>query len=158
MTVVVPVALNPPPATSSLLPLVGVVFFFGAFLSVQASWSCYHTTFLSFTLLHGPIYYNPLYMVSVYHFFRLLWIIHRIVCSNPPILTLTVTLPVTVALQSLPPPFSQWCDGPHCGAVVILQYRTLFSWRSSEGCFFLSTSASLGLLISGLVFKAATKL
>lgn len=25
-----------------------------------------------------------------------------------------------------PPPFSQWCDGPHCGVVVVLHSRTLF--------------------------------
>lgn len=114
------------------------------FLSVQASWSRYHATFPSFALLHGPMHSNPPYTVSLYHLFRLLWIIQKNIFH---IRTLSLLLLHFLSLylpNHSPPPFYQWCDGPH------------FSWCSSEGCFFLSTCVSLGLLISGFVFNAAT--
>lgn len=122
MAVVVPVAQNSPLglATSALLPLVGVV------LSVQASWSRYHATFPSFALLHGPMHSNPPYTVSLYHLFRLLWIIQKNIFH---IRTLSLLLLHFLSLylpNHSPPPFYQWCDGPHCGVVVILQYKLSF--------------------------------
>lgn len=77
--VVVPVALNSTLglATSSLLPLVGVVFFGAFFLSLYRCKPHAHAIMLPFTLLHGRPYCNPPYAVSVFHLFRSLRVIRE---------------------------------------------------------------------------------
>lgn len=107
-------------------PPCGCGVFWRFFLSVQASWSRYHATFPSFALLHGPMHSNPPYTVSLYHLFRLLWIIQKNIFH---IRTLSLLLLHFLSLylpNHSPPPFYQWCDGPHCGVVVILQYKLSF--------------------------------
>lgn len=72
-------------------------------------------------------------------------------------LSLSVTLTVTVPL---PPtaPLSQWCNGPHCGPVVVL--HAVQNLVSSEECLIFSISVS-GVWANsclGLVFSTATAL
>lgn len=70
-------------------------------------------------------------------------------------LTLSVTLTVTVLLP-LTAPLSQWCNGPHCGPVVVLHAVQNYDlYASSEGFAIFCTSVSgvwdnscLGLLVN----------
>lgn len=96
-------------------------FFLSLSASLMVTLSCYLSLFstgVRTTVLH--IQYLCITCVARSGSFRKKYF------SHSHTLTLTVPLPVTVPLQSLPPPFSQWCDGPHCGVVVILQSRPLF--------------------------------
>lgn len=101
---------TPPLAKSALLPLVSVLL-----------WRSFHPHAYVVVLPFVP---SHILQSSTYRCISCLDNSEKHSSYSRP---LTLTLPVTVPLQSLhPPPFSQWCDGPHCGVVVVLHSRNFF--------------------------------
>lgn len=166
-------ALVAPAASTSPSSLMGVVSF-RALSSVQVSWSRYHAVPLSFTLLSWPAIYLCISLLILYiflsiHLFVYLYIYLFFVCLfvSPWIIqtilhihTLSLSLLHLMSLylsRSLPPLY-QWCNGPHCGPVVVLHTVENFVLHSSEGCLIFSISVS-GVWANsclGLVFSNTT--
>lgn len=156
MTLVVRVALNSPlgSASSPLLPLVGVLFCWCFSISTSLM---VHAIILPFlrSLFSTGLEATVLH-VSVYHLFGSLWIIQKSVLHYHT-LALLLSHFLSLYLSNHYPPTHLSLSGPHCGVVVVLKYRALFSWCSSQGCVIPSTSISLGQLISGVSFRRCKK-